>query len=279
MVSAICPHCHILLVEAKSSSNASLGRAEDTAVRLGARFVSNSWSSTEEPGQSADNHYFNHPGDADRGRLRRQRLRHQLPGRPAVRDLRRRHRADPPAVGHQGLDRDGLGQCQQGRRGHRLGLLAADGQAVLAARGGGHRRRRLRRPDRERRVRRGRPGHRRGRLRHLQDARARGPWSAGPARRPRSSRPPTRWPATRRRAATRPRTPTSTRVTSTTWSSGADGACPAASSYLCQARKGYDGPTGPGHAARGERLLGRGHRPGDAARPRRAAPGRTARSA
>ena len=64
MISAICPRCHILLVEAKSSSNASLGRAEDTAVRLGARFVSNSWSSTEEPGQSADNHYFNHPGDA-----------------------------------------------------------------------------------------------------------------------------------------------------------------------------------------------------------------------
>jgi hypothetical protein len=64
MISAICPHCHILLVEARSSSNANLGRAEDTAVRLGARFVSNSWSSTEERGQSADNHYFNHPGDA-----------------------------------------------------------------------------------------------------------------------------------------------------------------------------------------------------------------------
>ena len=64
MVSAICPHCHILLVEASSSSNTSLGKAEDTAARLGARFVSNSWSSTEEPGQSADNHYFNHPGDA-----------------------------------------------------------------------------------------------------------------------------------------------------------------------------------------------------------------------
>ncbi|HEX3491792.1 MAG TPA: S8 family serine peptidase, partial [Streptosporangiaceae bacterium] len=64
MVSAICPHCHLLLVEARSSSSASLGRAEDTAVRLGARFVSNSWSSNEEKGQSALNHYFNHPGDA-----------------------------------------------------------------------------------------------------------------------------------------------------------------------------------------------------------------------
>ena len=64
MISAVCPHCHILLVEARSPSNANLGRAENTAVRLGARFVSNSWSSTEEKGQSADNHYFNHPGDA-----------------------------------------------------------------------------------------------------------------------------------------------------------------------------------------------------------------------
>jgi Subtilase family len=64
MVSAICPHCHILLVEARSSANTNLGKAEDTAVRLGARFVSNSWSSTEEKGQSADNHYFNHPGVA-----------------------------------------------------------------------------------------------------------------------------------------------------------------------------------------------------------------------
>src|SRR4051812_29824760 len=36
MVSAVCPACHILLVEATSSSQANLGAAVNTAVRLGA---------------------------------------------------------------------------------------------------------------------------------------------------------------------------------------------------------------------------------------------------
>jgi subtilase family serine protease len=64
MVSAICSRCHILLVEASSPSTPSLGAAENAAVAAGARFVSNSWSGTEFPGQWAYNHYFNHPGDA-----------------------------------------------------------------------------------------------------------------------------------------------------------------------------------------------------------------------
>ncbi len=64
MVSAICPHCRILLVEASSRSTGSLGIGEDTAARMGARFVSNSWSGPDWLGETADNHYFNHPGDA-----------------------------------------------------------------------------------------------------------------------------------------------------------------------------------------------------------------------
>jgi hypothetical protein len=65
MVSAICPRCHLLLVEARSSSTSSLGTGEEAAVDLlGARFVSNSWSGNEFPGQWVYNHYFNHPGDA-----------------------------------------------------------------------------------------------------------------------------------------------------------------------------------------------------------------------
>jgi hypothetical protein len=64
MVSAICPRCHILLVEASSSSTTSLGKAENAAVAKGARFVSNSWSGNETAGQWVYNHYFNHPGDA-----------------------------------------------------------------------------------------------------------------------------------------------------------------------------------------------------------------------
>lgn len=63
MVSAICPRCRLLLVEARSSSTGSMGTAEKAAAR-GARFVSNSWSGPEFAGQWADNHYFNHPGDA-----------------------------------------------------------------------------------------------------------------------------------------------------------------------------------------------------------------------
>jgi hypothetical protein len=64
MISAICPHCRILLVEANSGSIANLGMAEDSAVALGARFVSNSWGGADWRGEVADNHYFNHPGDA-----------------------------------------------------------------------------------------------------------------------------------------------------------------------------------------------------------------------
>ncbi len=42
-VSATCPDCHILLVEADSPSPAALMAAVDTAVRLGASAVSNSY--------------------------------------------------------------------------------------------------------------------------------------------------------------------------------------------------------------------------------------------
>jgi Subtilase family len=64
MVSAICPRCHILLVEASSTSVQNMGTAEHAAVAAGARFVSNSWSGTLPAGQPGPNHYFNHPGDA-----------------------------------------------------------------------------------------------------------------------------------------------------------------------------------------------------------------------
>ena len=65
MVSAICPNCHILLVEADDSSLASLGQAVDAAVSLGARFVSNSYSSSEFSAETADDAaYYDHPGVA-----------------------------------------------------------------------------------------------------------------------------------------------------------------------------------------------------------------------
>jgi hypothetical protein len=65
MVSAICPLCHITLVEANSASNSDLYTAENSAVAAGAKFVSNSWGGSEYSGESTDaSTYFNHPGVA-----------------------------------------------------------------------------------------------------------------------------------------------------------------------------------------------------------------------
>src|SRR5262249_34691281 len=64
MVSAICPNCHIILIEANSASDADLYKAEDEAVTLGAKFVSNSWGGGEYSGQTTDDSHFNHPGVA-----------------------------------------------------------------------------------------------------------------------------------------------------------------------------------------------------------------------
>jgi subtilase family serine protease len=65
MVSAACPQCHILLVEANSASVSDLGTAENKAVALGAKYVSNSFGGVEDPSETtADVQYFNHPGVA-----------------------------------------------------------------------------------------------------------------------------------------------------------------------------------------------------------------------
>ncbi|MFE7278206.1 peptidase S8 [Streptomyces sp. NPDC057623] len=65
MASAICPNCNILLVEAKSTSMANLGTAVNEAVKLGARFVSNSYGGSESSSDTSfDSSYFNHPGVA-----------------------------------------------------------------------------------------------------------------------------------------------------------------------------------------------------------------------
>ncbi|GAA4576876.1 hypothetical protein GCM10023100_48820 [Actinocorallia cavernae] len=65
MVSAVCPNCNIILVEANSATDADLGAAENEAVALGAKFVSNSWGGSEDSSQtSEDTQYFKHPGVA-----------------------------------------------------------------------------------------------------------------------------------------------------------------------------------------------------------------------
>jgi len=64
MVSAVCPNCKILLVEANNTSIGALSAAEDTAVRLGAKFVSNSWDGGEFSTEANYDSHFNHPGVA-----------------------------------------------------------------------------------------------------------------------------------------------------------------------------------------------------------------------
>ncbi len=65
MVSAVCPNCHILLVEGSSSYISDLGTGVNTAVKLGARFVSNSYGASESSADTSyDSQYYNHPGVA-----------------------------------------------------------------------------------------------------------------------------------------------------------------------------------------------------------------------
>ncbi len=65
MVSAICPKCHVLLVEAKTSSLANLGAAVNEAAKLGATEISNSYGGSESSSDTSyDSTYYNHPGVA-----------------------------------------------------------------------------------------------------------------------------------------------------------------------------------------------------------------------
>jgi hypothetical protein len=62
MVSAICPLCHITLIESSTASDTNLGISENTAIARGARYVSNSWGNFEFAGENSFTHFFNHPG-------------------------------------------------------------------------------------------------------------------------------------------------------------------------------------------------------------------------
>src|SRR6266568_487110 len=64
MVSAVCPRCHLLLVEADSNSLLDLGTAVTRAAAMGARVISNSYGAPESQGQRRYNAAFNHPGQA-----------------------------------------------------------------------------------------------------------------------------------------------------------------------------------------------------------------------
>src|SRR5208282_1767119 len=63
MVSAMCPDCKILLVEANSASLADLGAAVNAAASLGAVAISNSYGGSEYSGDTASaTEWYAHPG-------------------------------------------------------------------------------------------------------------------------------------------------------------------------------------------------------------------------
>jgi subtilase family serine protease len=63
MVSAVCPRCNILLVEASSASIGDLGAAVNRAVTMGAKYVSNSYGGGEYNGETSDaSAFYTHPG-------------------------------------------------------------------------------------------------------------------------------------------------------------------------------------------------------------------------
>lgn len=61
MVSAICPKCHILLVEATSNSFANLAASVNEAATLGATEISNSYGGAEFAGETSLASSYNHP--------------------------------------------------------------------------------------------------------------------------------------------------------------------------------------------------------------------------
>ncbi|MFI8235975.1 peptidase S8 [Streptomyces sp. NPDC085866] len=63
-VSAACPNCRILVVEADSAFASDLFPAVDQAVAQGAKFISNSWVFPEASFETNFDFHFNHPGIA-----------------------------------------------------------------------------------------------------------------------------------------------------------------------------------------------------------------------
>ncbi|HEY3607071.1 MAG TPA: putative Ig domain-containing protein [Pseudonocardiaceae bacterium] len=64
MVSAICPLCHIVLVEATSPTIQNLGTSVNEAVALGAKYVSNSYGGGEGGDPANDASFYKHNGVA-----------------------------------------------------------------------------------------------------------------------------------------------------------------------------------------------------------------------
>jgi subtilase family serine protease len=66
MVSAICPMCKMIVIEANSANYSDLVQAQDRAASMGATVINDSFSSVEWNGETSSlyNGHFNHPGIA-----------------------------------------------------------------------------------------------------------------------------------------------------------------------------------------------------------------------
>jgi hypothetical protein len=64
VVSVACPHCRILVVEATTQRFGDLAQAENTAARLGAAAISNSYGARENGFSYAFRKSYDHPGHA-----------------------------------------------------------------------------------------------------------------------------------------------------------------------------------------------------------------------
>ena len=94
-VSAACPDCRIVLVEANSAGTADLMAAERTAAAWpGVAAVTNSWGGAEDNTIVAAGQQLQPSRPGDHGELGRLGLRRQLAGVLAVRHGRRRDHAD-----------------------------------------------------------------------------------------------------------------------------------------------------------------------------------------
>ena len=92
MVSALCPQCHILLVEATSASFGDLGQAVNDGRRPGRQRREQQLRRLGVLRRGATRFgLLRPPGRRDRRELRRQRLRRELSRRVAVRGCSRRH--------------------------------------------------------------------------------------------------------------------------------------------------------------------------------------------
>ena len=62
MISVACPRCHILVVEARDPSDANMAATDDTAARLGAQVISNSYGQRENGAVLAEAPAYHHRG-------------------------------------------------------------------------------------------------------------------------------------------------------------------------------------------------------------------------